>query len=147
MPITLNGSGTISGISAGGLPDGVITTDDIAANAVTTAKLGANEQSGLAKAWVNYNGVTQTIRASYNVSSVTYNGTADFTVNFTNPLADTNYVAVGISGDREGGRAQMVCPGPSSGGGAPTTTSMRFNAWTWNASLNNGTHFTVAFFR
>jgi len=39
MPITINGSGTVTGITAGGLPDGVITTDDIAAGAVTTAKL------------------------------------------------------------------------------------------------------------
>ena len=31
MPITINGSGTVTGVSAGGLPDGVITTDDIAA--------------------------------------------------------------------------------------------------------------------
>ena len=30
MPITINGSGTIGGISAGGLPDGVITAADIA---------------------------------------------------------------------------------------------------------------------
>jgi len=41
MPITINGSGTLTGISAGGLPDGVITTDDIAASAVTSAKLAA----------------------------------------------------------------------------------------------------------
>ena len=39
MPITINGTGTVTGISAGGLPDGVITTDDIAAGAVTTAKI------------------------------------------------------------------------------------------------------------
>lgn len=39
MPITINGTGTITGINAGGLPDGVITTDDIAAGAVTTAKI------------------------------------------------------------------------------------------------------------
>lgn len=39
MPIAINGTGTITGISAGGLPDGVITTDDLAALAVTTAKL------------------------------------------------------------------------------------------------------------
>jgi hypothetical protein len=40
MPIAINGSGTITGISAGGLPDGVITTDDIAASAITRAKIG-----------------------------------------------------------------------------------------------------------
>lgn len=39
MPITINGSGTVTGISAGGLPDGVITTDDIAAGAVTPSRL------------------------------------------------------------------------------------------------------------
>ena len=30
MPITLNGDGTVTGISAGGLPDGCITADDLA---------------------------------------------------------------------------------------------------------------------
>lgn len=39
MPISINGTGTITGISAGGLPDACITTDDIAGSAVTTAKL------------------------------------------------------------------------------------------------------------
>jgi hypothetical protein len=99
MPIVINGSGTVTGISAGGLPDGVITTDDIAANAVTTAKLGSAEASGLAKAWVNFNGIgTVAIRASYNVSSITDNGTGDYTVNFTTAFADANYAAV-VSGD------------------------------------------------
>jgi hypothetical protein len=91
MSITINGSGTITGISAGGLPDDCITTDDIAANAVTTAKLGSNEASGLCKAWVNFNGTsTVTIRAQYNVSSITDNGTGDYTVNFATALADAN---------------------------------------------------------
>ncbi len=38
MPITINGSGTVTGISAGGLPDDCIVTADIAAGAVTQAK-------------------------------------------------------------------------------------------------------------
>lgn len=48
MPISIDGSGTITGISAGGLPDGVITTDDIAAGAVTTTKI-ANSNITAAK--------------------------------------------------------------------------------------------------
>ena len=40
MPITLNGSGTITGVSVGGLPDGIVDTDMIAANAVTAPKRG-----------------------------------------------------------------------------------------------------------
>ena len=38
MAITINGNGTITGISVGGLPDGIVDTDTIAANAVTAAK-------------------------------------------------------------------------------------------------------------
>ena len=30
MPIVLNGSGTVTGISAGGLPDGIIQAADLA---------------------------------------------------------------------------------------------------------------------
>lgn len=44
------------------------------------------------KAWVNFNGTgTVAIRGSYNVSSITDNGTADYTVNFTNSMPDANY--------------------------------------------------------
>ena len=39
MAITINGNGTITGINVGGLPDGIVDTDMIAANAVATAKL------------------------------------------------------------------------------------------------------------
>jgi hypothetical protein len=39
MPIVINGSGTVTGISVGGIPDGVVDTDVLAANAVTTASL------------------------------------------------------------------------------------------------------------
>jgi len=41
MAITLDGSGSVTGISVGGLPDGIVDTDMIAANAVTAAKRGA----------------------------------------------------------------------------------------------------------
>ena len=50
--------------------------------------------NGSAKAWVNFNGTgTVAIRASFNVSSITDNGTGNYTVNFTTALADTNGAA------------------------------------------------------
>lgn len=50
-----------------------------------------------ARAWVNFNGTgTVTIRASQNVSSITDNGTGDYTVNFSSPMPDENY-AVSLS--------------------------------------------------
>tara|TARA_R100000152_G_C6735105_1_gene159361 strand:+ start:472 stop:1065 length:594 start_codon:yes stop_codon:yes gene_type:complete len=38
MPITINGNGTITGLSVGGLPNGIVDTDTLANNAVTSAK-------------------------------------------------------------------------------------------------------------
>ena len=38
MAIQINGNGTITGVSVGGLPDGIVDTDMIANNAVTNAK-------------------------------------------------------------------------------------------------------------
>jgi hypothetical protein len=48
-----------------------------------------------AKAFVNFDGTgTPSIRSSYNVSSITKNGTGDYTVNFATPMADANYSIV-----------------------------------------------------
>lgn len=44
------------------------------------------------RAWVNFDGIgTVAIRASGNVSSITDNGTGDYTINFTTSLPDANY--------------------------------------------------------
>ena len=51
-------------------------------------------------AWVNFNGTgTVAIRDSYNVSSITDNGTGSYTANFAVPMANANYSAVGNAGD------------------------------------------------
>jgi hypothetical protein len=52
------------------------------------------------RAWVNFNGTgTVAIRASGNVSSVTDNGTGDYTVNFTTAMPDANYSATASTDD------------------------------------------------
>jgi hypothetical protein len=43
------------------------------------------------KAWINFNGTSNNIRGSGNVSSITDHGTGDFTINFTNAMTDANY--------------------------------------------------------
>ena len=54
------------------------------------------------KAWVNFNGTgTVAIRGSYNVSSITDNGSGDYTVNFTTDMPDANY-APAIATQRNG---------------------------------------------
>lgn len=49
-----------------------------------------------AKAWINFNGTgTVAIQADGNVSSITDNGTGDFTLNFSSAVADANYSVAG----------------------------------------------------
>jgi hypothetical protein len=55
-------------------------------------KLKSDGKTTNALAWVNFNGTgTVAIRSSYNVSSITDNGTGDYTVNFATALSDANY--------------------------------------------------------
>ena len=55
------------------------------------------------RAWVNFNGTgTVAIRASGNVTSITDNGTGDYTVNFTNAMPDANYSSVGACAKNDG---------------------------------------------
>ena len=50
------------------------------------------QPQGIAKAWVNFTGQgTVSINGSFNVSSITDNGTGDYTVNFTNNMPNANY--------------------------------------------------------
>jgi hypothetical protein len=52
------------------------------------------------RAWVNFNGTgTVAIRASGNVTSITDNGTGDYTVNFTTAMPDANYAITAMCGD------------------------------------------------
>lgn len=76
----------------------VATIQDTSGNNSSTP---AGIASGTAKAWVNFDGTFGTspfteanggIRDSFNVSSVTDNGTGDYTVNITNALSSANYV-------------------------------------------------------
>ena len=41
MPVTINGDGSITGVSVGGLPDGSVDADTLAANAVTSVKVAS----------------------------------------------------------------------------------------------------------
>jgi hypothetical protein len=161
MPISINGSGTISGISVGGLENGCVNEADLAsaavsnaklaANAVTIDKLGTTEQSQLCKAWVNFNGTgTVAIRASYNVSSITDNGTGDYTVNFATALVDANYVPQ-VATNLEPGVNVVGSSGifsNPSGISAPTAGSFRLiNRYDQNGTSVDHTYFCVAIFR
>lgn len=71
-----------------------------------TFKTSSGTEIGqLVKVWVNFDGTgTIAIRDDFNVTDLTDNGTGDYTVNFTNSMADTNYaVALSAASDTTGG--------------------------------------------
>jgi hypothetical protein len=73
---------------------------------------------------VNFKGTgTVTIRASYNVSSITDNGTGDYTVNFTTSFSSANYGYSGCGGwgASAAGGYQMLAPS----GADPTASAFR----------------------
>ena len=82
------------------LPTGTTAVTQTAGNnttaLATTAFVRADNN---VKAWVNFNGTgTVAIRSSFNVSSITDNGSGDYTVNFTNAMTDANYSVSSLSG-------------------------------------------------
>lgn len=76
------------------------------------------------RAWVNFNGTgTVAIRASGNVTSITDNGTGDYTVNFTSAMPDANYSVVGVTGGW--GSAYNYATVNVGAGATPTTSAVR----------------------
>jgi len=110
----------------------------------TVSTSSANVIQGSAKAWVNFNGTgTVAIRASYNVSSITDNGTGDYTVNFTNALANANYAVAGMSQQGSGDAAPngvIALPNPAT----ITTTAVRIIVGTPASGLNDREYVMVS---
>jgi hypothetical protein len=78
----------------------------------------------MARAWVNFNGTgTVAIRGSGNVSSITDNGTGDYTVNFTTAMTDANYAPTFMIRTSATARFETAV---IRGDVDPTTASLRF---------------------
>ena len=91
------GSVGISALSASGTKDATtfLRGDNTFSGVVNLTTASGTAPSYSARAWVNFNGTgTVAIRASGNVSSITDNGTGDYSVNLTIPMSDANYSTV-----------------------------------------------------
>jgi hypothetical protein len=95
------------------------------------------------RAWVNFNGTgTVAIRANGNVTSITDNGTGDYTVNFTTAMPDADYVVAVMAG------VQGATFGhPVTSTTAPTTSAYRFQTLAENGTLQDSARAMVAIFR
>lgn len=97
----------------------------------------------LCRAWVNFNGTgTVAIRASFNVSSITDNGTGDYTINFTNAMTDTSFSVVAMPGS--GSAINNYAAAEKSD--VRTSSSVRIQIWN-GSSLYDIAYNSAAVFR
>lgn len=96
------------------------------------------------RAWVRFNGYNGSIAASGNVSSVTYNGTGQSTVNFATAMQDTNYSAVCSGHGSPFGRQSNAFAYYA---GYSTTSVIIWYGNTINAAAENMEAVNVAVFR
>jgi hypothetical protein len=106
-----------------------------------------NGMTGICKAWCSYNGSTQTVLGSFNVSSVTRTAAAEYKFNYTTAVG-SNSVAL-AAGPSVGGVGYCVPCYPSSLK-LPSTTDCQFlfmqqNSGTSNTTTDN-TYSSIAVF-
>jgi len=106
---------------------------DVVQSSATGSPPQFNDTTGtqvgtLCRAWVNFNGTVatpSTIRASFNVASITKNATGNYTVNFTNAMPDANYAVKGTCNGAPGATSNSagIYSTNNNGTGANITTT------------------------
>jgi hypothetical protein len=151
-----DGTGVFTLASPNSNTDRILNLPDSAGTIATAeSTLAQFNASGSApvyacRAWVNFNGTgTVAIRASGNVSSITDNGTGDYTVNFTTAMTDVNYSPLVVQGNDNSGNSGVRGANVLATQVAPTTSAIRVGTWvsTGLRSAEDSDYVFVAIFR
>lgn len=105
-----------------------------------------------AKSWVNFNGTgTIAARDSLNLSGLTDNGTANYTISLSSAHSDANFVLVCAGSEPGGGKPHVAVPhNVSDTEYAPTSSTYRIGmlepgtAWADAKYVNGQTHGDLA---
>jgi hypothetical protein len=103
---------------------GTIVADTIQDGAGNSTSMD-NAIYGSAKAWVNFVGNAVSIRASYNVSSVTRVATGNWQINLTNAMTDSNFACHYTPSNGSSGTYYV---------GAYPSSSSQVTVWNFNGS-------------
>ena len=152
VEIQSNGT-TVLGVTSTGAS--VTGTQSVSGNLSFNSGYGSSAVAYGCRAWVNFNGTTPAIRASGNVTSITDNGTGDYTVVIDNDMPDTNYCFNLSANDdgttTSGGQSDGFSYGAWKRGAnscAYNTGSIRFQiGYPANATLYDQTNINVSIFR
>ena len=99
-------------------------------NIKATGETASRSATSVAAAWCNFNGSgTPAFRDSFNHSSLTDNGTGDFSPVMTNAMANINYAQSSSMSRATDADTDSINTNNSTGADvAPTTTTYRFGA-------------------
>jgi hypothetical protein len=123
-----------------------LTTPNI--NSAQIATVSGTAPLYMCRAWVNFNGTgTVAIRASGNVTSITDNGTGDYTVNFTSAMPDVNYSAIVTCNEILSTNVPRVAQIEGDGSNVTTTSVRVVCVVTGSATHNDPQVFNVSIFR
>ena len=117
-------------------------------NASTGPLSTNNGMSGIAKAWVLFNGTSGSVTNSFNISSVTRNGAGDYTLNFSTAMPNANYVATCSARQLTASGYLSVATDVNTSGSALTRTTSAYQIQCANVvgGLNDNPYMQVAIF-
>jgi len=146
-PITGSGSITVNNTGVTSVTAGSGISVSASTGGVTITNTSSVNSTQLCKAWINFGYISSsmTTRASYNVSSVTRNGSGNYTINFTSAFADANYAAVGLTSRNYNGSSNMSITSLTPGNNAQTQTSSGFTVTCQDQASNQNDIATGSF--
>jgi hypothetical protein len=148
LNIQSNGT-TVLGVTSTGAS--VTGTQSVSGNLSFNSGYGSSAVAYGCRAWVNFDGTTNTggfctIRGSGNVTSVADNGTGDYTVNFTNALPDANYSLAGmgqtLAGSGTSANIIAIKPTPN-----PSTTAVSIRCFDNGVGYVDSPYVCISVFR
>ena len=147
LPVLSGGTGVTTKTGTGAVVLGTsptLTTPTF--DSASLATISGTAPLYMCRAWVNFNGTgTPAIRASGNVSSITDNGTGDFTINFTTAMVDANYCTVGTCVFDFNNQGQIIS---NANTGGQTTSGVRIGVrFAATSAFNDTTGNAVSIFR
>lgn len=126
--------------------EGVVSPVKVKAAVDSQFNVSGSAPKFACRAWVNFNGTgTVAIRESGNVSSITDNGTGDYTVNFETAMPDANYAVIATCANTlVGGSTPTIGVNKNI---APTTTAVRLFSHRVTSGNEDSEIVSVAIFR
>ena len=106
-------------------------------NIKATGETASRSATSIAAAWFNLNAATPALRDSFNIGSITDQGTGTYDCNFTSALSNANYSAIGSASTKGSTNSytNILTTGDEVNSyGLHSTASIRVNTYSNNAS-------------